>query len=386
MTEDSRSYKFGSLAVHAGVEPDPSTGALMTPIYQTSTFAQSIPGVHKGYEYARTHNPTRSAFEKAIAVLEGGNHGLAFASGMAAVDTIAKLLAPGDEILCFDDLYGGTYRIFTKVYTHLGIGVQFDSFASPEEWQAKITSATRMVWLETPSNPLLRTLNIRAIAKVCKEHGLILVVDNTFATPCLQRPLELGANIVVHSVTKYLGGHSDLVMGAVVVNDSALYEKLAFLQNACGAVAGPMDSFLALRGLKTLHLRMKAHCENANHLANYLVNHPKVKRVYYPGFEAPEWLGQQMNGGFGGMVSFELQATNEHSVLDFIRDLRLFTLAESLGGVESLIGHPATMTHASIPIEIREAKGITNQLLRLSVGIEAVEDLIHDLEQALLHV
>jgi cystathionine beta-lyase len=243
-----------------------------------------------------------------------------------------------------------------------------------------------MVWLETPSNPLLQTLDIQAIADLCKKHGLLLVVDNTFATPCLQRPLELGADIVVHSVTKYLGGHSDLVMGAIVVKDPALYEKLAFIQNACGAVAGPMDSFLALRGLKTLHLRMKAHCENATVLANYLAKHPKVKRVYYPGLAAPEWLGKQMNGRFGGMLSFELQAATENAVLDFIRNLKLFTLAESLGGVESLIGHPATMTHASIPAEIREAKGITNRLLRLSVGIEAVEDLIQDLDQAFQNV
>jgi cystathionine beta-lyase len=325
-------------------------------------------------------------FERAIAVLEGGSQGLAFASGMAAVDTVAKLLKSGDEILCFDDLYGGTYRIFTKVYTHLGIGVQFDPFDSSEAWQAKITPKTRMVWLETPSNPLLQTLDIQAIADLCKKHGLLLVVDNTFATPCLQRPLELGADIVVHSVTKYLGGHSDLVMGAIVVKDPALYEKLAFIQNACGAVAGPMDSFLALRGLKTLHLRMKAHCENATVLANYLAKHPKVKRVYYPGLAAPEWLGKQMNGRFGGMLSFELQAATENAVLDFIRNLKLFTLAESLGGVESLIGHPATMTHASIPAEIREAKGITNRLLRLSVGIEAVEDLIQDLDQAFQNV
>ncbi len=377
--------KIGTKVIHAGVHPDPSTGAVMTPIFQTSTYAQKTPGDHKGYEYSRTHNPTRAVFENNIAALENGKFGLAFSSGMAATDTIAKLLEPGDEVISTNDLYGGTYRIFTKVFQPYGVSFKFVDCSEPERVLDLINEKTKMIWIETPTNPLLKVIDIKAISDIAKGKGITVVVDNTFATPCLQTPLDLGADIVVHSVTKYLGGHSDVVMGALIVNNADLHEKLAFIQNSCGGIPSPHDCFLVLRGIKTLNLRMQRHCENAEGIAKYLGDHPKVGKVIYPGFEdhPGHGIAKKQMSGYGGMVSFVLEEDNQDAVFGLLERLKLFTLAESLGGVESLAGHPATMTHASIPREERLKAGLPDGLIRLSVGIEDIEDLNADLEQAL---
>ncbi|UOQ72242.1 cystathionine gamma-synthase [Hymenobacter cellulosilyticus] len=377
--------KFGTKAIHAGVHPDPTTGAIMTPIYQTSTYVQRSPGDHKGYEYSRTHNPTRTQLQDALAALDNGKHGLAFASGMAATDCVIKLLQPGDEVISTNDLYGGSYRIFTKVYEPLGIKFHFVPMHDMEAVRAKVTDRTKLIWVETPTNPLLNVIDIAAAAAVAKEAGALLVVDNTFSTPYLQTPLELGADIVVYSLTKYMAGHSDTVMGAIVVNDDEVHQRLSFYQNACGGTPGPQDCFLVLRGLKTLHIRMQRHCENGRAVAEYLKAHPKVEKVFWPGFtDHPnhEVAAKQMND-FGGMISFVLEGDRKEDAVAVLEKFQLFSLAESLGGVESLSGHPATMTHASIPADARKAAGLSDSLIRLSVGIEDVEDLIEDLKQAI---
>jgi cystathionine gamma-lyase len=377
--------KFGTKAIHAGVEPDPSTGAIMTPIYQTSTYVQSSPGNHKGYEYSRTHNPTRTALQKSLAALENGAFGLCFASGMAATDTLLKLLKPGDEVISTNDLYGGTYRIFTKVYAQFGIKFHFVAMDELKNVEHLINDKTKMIWIETPTNPLLNIVDIRSICTLAKAHNIWTVVDNTFATPYLQTPLDLGADIVTHSVTKYLAGHSDVVMGAIVLNDETLHQSLAFLQNACGAVPGPQDCFLVLRGLKTLHLRMKAHCENAVLVAEFLKAHPKIEIVYYPGLPTHKnhAVAKEQMRAFGGMLSFTMKGDNLQEAIQVLERFKLFSLAESLGGVESLCGHPASMTHASIPKAEREKAGLKDTLIRLSIGVEDVEDLIADLKQAI---
>ena len=377
--------EFGTKAVHAGVKPDPSTGAIMTPIYQTSTYAQKSPGDHQGFEYSRTQNPTRFALQDSMAALENGKHGLCFASGLAAIDAIVKLFKPGDEIISANDLYGGTYRIFTKIFADYGIKFHFISMENAQEVERYINENTRLIWLETPTNPMMNIIDIQAVSEIAKKHQVLVGVDNTFATPYLQQPLDLGADIVMHSVTKYLGGHSDVVMGALVVNDDALAERLAFIQNACGAVSGPQDCFLVLRGIKTLHLRMDRHCVNGEKIAHYLINHPKVDKVYWPGLETHpnhEIAKKQMKG-FGGMISFTLKGNDMNASFRVMEKFRYFTLAESLGGVESLVNHPASMTHASIPKEEREKVGLLDSLIRLSVGIEDADDLIKDLAQAL---
>ncbi|TGE22840.1 cystathionine gamma-synthase [Hymenobacter metallicola] len=377
--------KFGTKAIHAGVHPDPTTGAIMTPIYQTSTYVQRSPGDHKGYEYSRTHNPTRTQLQDALAALDNGKFGLAFASGMAATDCVIKLLQPGDEVISTNDLYGGSYRIFTKVYEPLGIKFHFVPMHDMEAVRAKVTERTKLIWVETPTNPLLNVIDIAAAAAVAKEAGALLVVDNTFSTPYLQTPLELGADIVVYSLTKYMAGHSDTVMGAIVLNDEETHQRLSFYQNACGGTPGPQDCFLVLRGLKTLHIRMQRHCENGRKIAEFLKAHPKVGKVYWPGFEDHpnhEVAARQMND-FGGMISFVLEGDRKEDAVAVLEKFQLFSLAESLGGVESLSGHPATMTHASIPAEARRAAGLSDSLIRLSVGIEDVEDLIEDLRQAI---
>ncbi|MEN2991987.1 MAG: cystathionine gamma-synthase [Bacteroidia bacterium] len=377
--------KWHTLAVHAGTEPDPLTGAVMVPVYFTSTYAQQAPGVHKGYEYSRTHNPTRSALEAAIAQLEGAPYGLAFASGLAATDAVLRLLSPKDHVIVSRDLYGGTYRIMRRVFEPWGLEFSFVDTSNLEQVEAAIRPNTRLIWIETPSNPLLRITPIAPLAEIAHAQKAWLVVDNTFATPYLQNPLEMGADIVVHSATKYLGGHSDVIMGAIALKDAQLYERLRFLQNAVGGVPGPMDCFLVLRGLKTLPLRMQKHCENAQKIAEFLATHPRVARVHYPGLIThPNYLiaKQQMRLP-GGMVSFEVKVSRPEELQGLWEALEIFTLAESLGGVESLINHPALMTHASIPESEREALGITAGLLRLSVGIEDSEDLIRDLDRAL---
>jgi cystathionine gamma-lyase len=377
--------KFGTKAIHAGIEPDPTTGAIMTPIYQTSTYVQASPGNHKGYEYSRTHNPTRTALQKNLAALENGQYGLCFASGMAATDTLMKLLKPGDEVISTNDLYGGTYRIFTKVYEGYGIKFHFVAMDELKNVEAAISDKTKMIWIETPTNPLLNIVDIAAVCKLAKAKNILTVVDNTFATPYLQNPLDLGADVVAHSVTKYLSGHSDVVMGAIVVNNKDLHDRLAFLQNACGAVPGPQDCFLVLRGIKTLHLRMKAHCENAAKVAEFLTTHPKIDKVYYPGLtnHKNHGIAKTQMRGFGGMLSFTMKGDNMADTISVLEKFNLFSLAESLGGVESLCGHPASMTHASIPKAEREKAGLKDSLIRLSVGIEDVEDLIEDLKQAI---
>jgi cystathionine gamma-lyase len=377
--------KFATKAIHAGVEPDPATGAIMTPIYQTSTYVQAAPGDHKGYEYSRTGNPTRNALEKAIAELEGGKYGACFGSGMAATDCVIHMLKPGDEVISTNDLYGGTYRLFTKVYEPMGIKFHFVPMGDVESVKAKVNANTRLIWVETPTNPMMTIIDIKAMAVIAKGAGAKLVVDNTFATPYLQRPLELGADIVMHSVTKFLGGHSDVVMGALVTADDAIAERMYFLQNSIGAVCGPMDSFLVLRGLKTLHLRVQRHCENGEKVASFLNEHPKVACVNWPGFAShPNFLvAKAQMSGFGGMVSFSLKENTVDAAVKVLCATKLFALAESLGGVESLIGHPATMTHASIPKEEREKTGVVDSLIRLSVGLEDADDLIADLAQAL---
>ena len=377
--------KFGTKAIHAGVEPDPTTGAIMTPIYQTSTYVQAAPGDHKGYEYSRTHNPTRTALQKALAALENGTHGLCFASGMASIDAIVKLLKPGDEVVSTNDLYGGTYRLFTKIYEGYGIRFRFVNMGDLKNVEAAITPNTKLIWAETPTNPLLRIIDIAGLAAIAKNCGALLGVDNTFASPYLQTPLDLGAHIVMHSVTKYLGGHSDVVMGALIVKDDALAERLAFIQNSSGATPGPQDCFLVLRGLKTLHLRMQRHCENGKIIAEWLVKQPKVDKVYWPGFptHANHAVAAEQMRDFGGMISFTLKGDNMADATRVLSSTKLFSLAESLGGVESLLGHPASMTHASIPREERLQNGLADTLIRLSVGLEDAEDLIADLEQAL---
>lgn len=378
-------YKFATKAIHAGQEADPTTGAVMTPIYQTSTYQQKAPGDHKGFEYSRGTNPTRKALEDCLAALENGKFGLAFSSGMAATDCVLRLLKPGDEVVTGDDLYGGSYRIFTKVYEPLGIVFKFVNTSDVKAVEDAITDKTKLIWVETPTNPTLKLADIEAIGKVAKAKNILYAVDNTFASPYLQNPLDLGADIVMHSVTKYLGGHSDVVMGALIVNDEELYKQLWFYYNACGGTPGPQDAFLVLRGIKTLHLRMKAHCENGRKVAEYLKNHPKVEKIYWPGFEdhpGHDVAKKQMKD-FGGMVSIVLKGADLTETFRIASGFKVFTLAESLGGVESLINHPATMTHGSIPKETREKVGVVDNLLRLSVGIEDAEDLIADLEQAL---
>ena len=377
--------KFGTKTIHAGQHADPTTGAIMTPIYQTSTYIQNKPGDHKGYEYSRTANPTRSALEKNIAELENGKYGLCFGSGLAAVDCIIKLLKPGDEVISTNDLYGGTYRIFTKVFKELGIKFHFTGMRNSEQVTSLVNSKTKMIWTETPTNPMLNIIDIKALGEISKKNNLLLVVDNTFATPFLQAPLDLGADIVMHSLTKYMGGHSDVIMGAAICKDEKIAEKLFFLQNSCGAVPGPQDSFLVLRGIKTLHIRMQRHCENGKIIAKFLKEHPKVNNVYWPGLKNhPNHLiaKKQMND-FGGMISFDLNGNKLEDAIKVVSNTKYFTLAESLGGVESLIGHPASMTHAAIPKIEREKTGVTDTLIRLSVGIEDVEDLVEDLKNAL---
>jgi cystathionine gamma-lyase len=380
--------KFGTKAIHAGVEPDPSTGAIMTPIFQTSTYVQRSPGDHKGYEYSRTHNPTRTALQNNLAALENGKHGLCFSSGLGAIDAIIKLLNPGDEVISTNDLYGGSYRIFTKVFERYGIKFHFISMEEPRTIENYITPKTKLIWAETPTNPMMNIIDIEEIGKVAKKHHLLFGVDNTFATPFLQNPLDLGADIVMHSVTKYLGGHSDVVMGALIVNDDQLLEKLAFIQNACGATPGPQDCFLVLRGIKTLHLRMERHCENGAAIARFLKAHPKIDKVYWPGFEdhPNHDIAKKQMRDFGGMISFTIKGNKIEDAYKVLENLHYFSLAESLGGVESLSGHPASMTHASIPKEEREKVGLVDSLIRLSVGIEDIEDLKNDLDQALVKV
>ena len=378
-------YKFATKAIHAGQQPDPTTGAVMTPIYQTSTYWQAAPGKHQGYEYSRGTNPTRKALEDCIAALENGTYGLAFSSGMAATETVLKLLKPGYEVITGDDLYGGSYRIFTKVFENYGIKFHFVDTAEPEHITEKITDNTRLIWIETPTNPTLKLADIEAISSIAKSAGVLFAVDNTFASPYLQNPLDLGADIVMHSVTKYIGGHSDVVMGALVVNDKELYDKLFFYYNACGGTPGPQDSFLVLRGIKTLHLRMKAHCENGRKVAEFLKDHPKVAKIYWPGFEdhPGHAVARKQMRDFGGMVSIVLNNAGLEETFKVASSFEVFTLAESLGGVESLINHPATMTHGSIPKEVRERVGVVDNLIRISVGVEDIDDLLADLEQAL---
>jgi len=377
--------KFATKAIHAGQEPDPTTGAIMTPIYQTSTYVQSAPGKHKGYEYSRTHNPTRTALEHNLAALEGGKHGLCFSSGMAAEDCIIKMLSPGDEVISTNDLYGGSYRLFTKIFAPYGIKFHFTPMGNAEDVAKLVNKNTKLIWVETPTNPMLNIIDIKAISDVAKKHNILLGVDNTFASPYLQNPLSLGADIVVHSVTKYLGGHSDVVMGAIICNDDKLAERLYFIQNSCGGIPSPHDCFLVLRGTKTLHIRMDRHCENGAKVAAYLATHPKVGKIYWPGFPThPNHdVAKKQMKGFGGMMSFTLKEDKLEAANRVLSKFKIFALAESLGGVESLCGHPASMTHASIPKEEREKTGVVDSLIRLSVGIEDADDLIDDLKQAL---
>ena len=376
---------FNTKVIHGGQQHDPSTGAVMPPIYQTSTYAQSSPGKHKGYEYSRTGNPTRKALENALASIESGTYGLAFASGLASIDAILKLLSPGDEVISTNDLYGGTFRLFNTIFKKFGIDFKFIGMENAERMEEEISGRTRLIWVETPTNPMLNIIDIRKCVEISKKHGILLVVDNTFATPYLQKPLELGADIVMHSATKYLGGHSDVVMGALVLNDPDLADRLYYIQNASGAVCGPMDSFLVLRGIKTLHLRMQRHCENGNAVARFLREHPKIERVYWPGFEdhPNHAIAKNQMKDFGGMLSFKIKGNRYEDAIKVLENLRIFTLAESLGGVESLSGHPASMTHASIPKAEREKTGVSDSLIRLSVGIESDRDLIEDLGNAL---
>jgi cystathionine beta-lyase/cystathionine gamma-synthase len=377
--------KIGTKFIHAGVEPDPTTGAIMTPIYQTSTFVQEAPAKHKGYEYARSQNPTRTALEAAFAVIENGKHGLAFSSGVAATDAVIKLLQPGDEVIAAADMYGGTYRMFTKIFSKFNIKFHYVNMQDANAIKPYINSNTKLIWMETPTNPLMNIADIAAVAAIAKENKILLCVDNTFASPYLQNPLDLGADIVMHSVTKYLGGHSDVIQGCLVVNNDQLREQLYFIQKSTGAVPGPMDCFLVLRGIKTLHVRMQRHCENGEKIAYFLRNHSKVGRVYWCGFEDhPNYdIAKKQMRGFGGMMSFTLKDDSVDEAKRVLSSTKLFALAESLGGVESLINHPATMTHASIPREERLKNGLTDSLIRLSVGIEDVEDLIDDLNQAI---
>lgn len=383
--QNSDKLGFGTRAIHAGQHPDPSTGAIMTPIYQTSTYVQESPGKNKGYGYARGKNPTRVALENCIAALEGGKHGICFSSGMGSMDAVIKMLKPGDEVVTGDDLYGGSYRMFTKIYEPYGIKFHFVNMTNPETVKNAVNKNTKLIWAETPTNPTMQIIDIAAMSQIAKANNILLAVDNTFASPYLQNPLKLGADIVMHSVTKYLGGHSDVVMGALVMNDDKLHEKLYFILNSCGANPGPMDSWLVLRGLKTLHLRMERHCFNGKKVAEFLKTHPKVDKIYWPGFtDHPNHeIAKKQMKDFGGMISFTTKNATLESTFKLASSFKVFSLAESLGGVESLINHPATMTHASIPKEEREKVGVTDTLLRLSVGVEDVEDLIEDLKQAL---
>lgn len=377
--------KFNTKTIHAGVHPDEATGAIMTPIYQTSTYVQKGVGNHKGFEYSRTQNPTRKALEDNLAALECGKYGACFGSGLAAIDAVIKMLDPGDEVISTNDLYGGSYRIFTTIFEKYGIKFHFVPMQDAGSIESYINKNTKLIWVETPTNPMMNIIDIKKMAELSKKHGLLLAVDNTFATPYLQRPLELGADIVMHSVTKYLGGHSDVVMGALVTKDQKLADEIYRIQNSSGAVTGPMDSFLVLRGIKTLHLRMQRHCENGEKIADFLNNHSKIDNVYWPGLKdhPNHQIAKDQMNGFGGMISFTLKGNQLNDALKVVENVKLFALAESLGGVESLIGHPATMTHASIPKDKREASGVIESLIRLSVGIEDADDLIADLSGAL---
>ena len=377
--------KLATKIIHAGAEPDPSTGAIMTPIYQTSTYVQAAPGQHKGYEYARSQNPTRKALEDALAIIENGKYGLAFSSGVAATDAVIKLLSPGDEVIAANDMYGGTYRLFTKVFAKFGIKFIYIDTSKVSNVEAAISNHTKLIWIETPTNPLMNISDISAIALVAKKAGALLCVDNTFASPYLQNPLNDGADIVMHSATKYLGGHSDVIQGALIMNDISLRDQLHFIQKSCGAVPGPMDCFLVLRGIKTLHVRMQRHCENGAAIAHYLRSHHKVEKVYWPGFEDNIGypIAKKQMRDFGGMISFTLKDESIEAANKVLSSTKLFSLAESLGGVESLINHPASMTHASIPREERIKNGLADGLIRLSVGIEDAEDLIEDLKMAI---
>lgn len=377
--------KIGTKVIHGGLAPDPATGAVMTPIYQTTTYEQKSPGDHKGYEYSRSQNPTRHALEKNIATIENGKYGLCFGSGLAAIDAIIKMLNPGDEVISTNDLYGGSYRLFTKIFQKYGIKFHFTEMYDFDLLEDLVNENTKLIWVETPTNPMLNIIDLKKASAFAKKHNCMLGVDNTFATPFLQNPLELGADIVMHSATKYLGGHSDVVMGALIVNDGKLAEQLYFIQNSSGAVCGPMDSFLVLRGIKTLHVRMQRHCENGEKIAHFLEGHPAVDTVYWPGLEhhANHLLARDQMRDFGGMMSFTTKVDNYEAAKKIVSSVKVFTLAESLGGVESLCGHPASMTHAAIPKEEREALGIKDSLIRLSVGIEDIDDLIADLKQAI---
>ena len=377
--------KLATKFIHAGVEPDPTTGAIMTPIFQTSTYVQSAPGVHKGYDYSRAGNPTRTALDNAVAAIENGKHCLTFSSGVAATDAVIKLLAPGDEVIAANDMYGGTFRIFTKIFSKFGIVFHFVNMQDADNIRSVINAKTKLIWTETPTNPLINITDIAAVSAIAKANKILLCVDNTFASPYLQNPLDLGADIVMHSSTKYLGGHSDVIQGCLIMNDDNLHEQLFFIQKSCGAVPGPQDCFLVLRGIKTLHVRMQRHCENGEKIAHFLRNHPKVKTVYWCGFEDhPGYsIAKKQMRGFGGMISFVLKDESEENTKRVLSSTHLFSLAESLGGVESLINHPATMTHASIPREERIKNGLSDSLIRLSVGIEDADDLINDLNKAI---
>ena len=380
-----KKLRFNSATIHGGQTPDPAYGAVMPPIYQTSTYAQTTPGGHKGFEYSRTHNPTRQALEKSLASIENGKHGLAFASGLAAMDAVMKLLQPGDEVISTNDLYGGSYRLFTKIFEGFGLKFHFVGMNDLANVEAAINKNTKLIWVETPTNPMMNVVDIAAVAQLAKKNNLHLAVDNTFASPYLQQPLNFGADIVMHSATKYLAGHSDVVLGSLVVNDDDLHQRLAFIQNASGAVPGPMDSFLTLRGIKTLHVRLQRHCENGKAVAEYLAAHPKIEKVYWPGFDThPNHdVAKKQMKDFGGMLSFIPKGADYKAAIKIVENLKLFTLAESLGGVESLAGHPASMTHASIPNKEREKSGVVDALIRLSVGIEDAQDLIDDLAHAI---
>lgn len=381
---DIKNMKFATKALHAGITPDPSTGAIMTPIYQTTTYVQAGIGDHKGYAYARADNPTRRALQDNLAALENASHAFVFGSGMAAIDTILRMLAPGDEVICSTDLYGGTYRLFTTVCAQMGITFRFDPLTDPDAVSALINDKTRLIWAETPTNPMMNIIDISALAEVAEPAGVMLAVDNTFASPYLQNPLDEGADIVMHSITKYIAGHSDVVMGAAICSDEVIAHELARLQNTCGAVPGPQDCFLVLRGIKTLHLRMERHCHNGRKVADYLRTQDRVRNVYWPGFsdhQGHDVAARQMRD-FAGMISFDMRGDSYADAQRLAESTRLFALAESLGGVESLIGHPASMTHAAIPKAEREKSGVVDSLIRLSVGIEDAEDLISDLDQA----
>ncbi|WP_149304281.1 cystathionine gamma-synthase [Pareuzebyella sediminis] len=380
-----KKLKFNTKAIHGGQTPDKAYGAVMPPIYQTSTYAQTTPGGHQGYEYSRSGNPTRAALERAVASIENGSFGLAFASGLAAIDAVVKLLQPGDEVISTNDLYGGSYRLFKKVFENYGIKFHFIDMQDCETIGGYVNENTKLIWVETPTNPMMNIIDIKGVSKIAREHKLLLAVDNTFATPFLQTPLDLGADIVMHSATKYLGGHSDVVLGVLVVNDKRLADRLYFIQNASGAICGPMDSFLVLRGIKTLHVRMQRHCENGKAIARFLEDHDKIEKVYWPGLESHpnHHVAKTQMNDFGGMISFVIEGNRYEDAVRIVERLKIFTLAESLGGVESLAGHPASMTHASIPKAEREKSGIVDALIRLSVGIEDVNDLIEDLRQAI---